>query len=122
MRLILAGLLALVSFLVSAQGNVNPHDAEGYHCSGIVVDGDTIAVMTLDEVYIWGNKVFRNSAESRQWERLVRNVKKAYPYAKLAGIKFNEYNQKIANVKSENVKKDMMKQAEDEIEAQLVMN
>lgn len=112
------GLLLLVPFLVSAQGIINPHDAEGYHCSAIVVDGDTIPVMYFDEVYIWGNKSFRNSAESRQWERLVRNVKKAYPYAKLAGIKFNEYNQKIAGIKSEKVQKAMMKQAEDELEAQ----
>ncbi len=118
MRFILISLLALVPFLISAQGIINPRDAEGYHCSAIVVDGDTIPVMYFDEVYIWGNKSFRNSAESRQWERLVRNVKKAYPYAKLAGIKFNEYNQKIANVKSEKVQKAMMKQAEDELEAQ----
>jgi hypothetical protein len=56
--------------------------------------------------------------EARQWERLVRNVKRAYPYAKLAGIKFNEYNQRIASIKNEKVKKDMMKKAEDEIQAQ----
>jgi len=118
MRFLLVGLLALIPFFLTAQGIINPHDAEGYHCSAIVVDGDTIPVMYFDEVYIWGNKSFRNSAESRQWERLVRNVKKAYPYAKLAGIKFNEYNQKIASVKSEKVRKDMMKQAEDELEAQ----
>lgn len=118
MKLFLVGLLTLLPFLIFAQGIINPRDAEGYHCSSIVVNGDTIPVMYLDEVYIWGNKSFRNSAESRQWERLVRNVKKAYPYAKLAGIKFNEYNLKIANVKNEKVQKAMMKQAEDEIEAQ----
>ncbi len=118
MKFILVSLLALVPLLISAQGIINPHDSAGYHCAGIVVDGDTIAVMNLDEVYIWGNKLFRNSAESRQWERLVRNVKRAYPYAKLAGIKFNEYNQKIINVKSEKVQKEMMKQAENEIQAQ----
>jgi len=118
MKFILAGLLALVPFLISAQGIINPHDTEGYHCSGIVVNGDTVPVMNLDEVYIWGNRIFRNSAESRQWERLVRNVKRAYPYAKIAGIKYNEYIQKIANVKSEKVQKEMMKQAEDEIQAQ----
>jgi len=118
MRFILVGLLALVPFLISAQGIINPHDAEGYHCSAIVVKGDTTAIMYLGEVNIFGQRAFRNSAESRQWERLVRNVKKAYPYAKLAGIKFNEYNQKMAGIKSEKVQKDMMKQAEDEIEAQ----
>jgi len=118
MKFILVSLLALVPFLISAQGIVNPYDDEGYHCNSIVVDGDTIPVMYLDEVYVWGNKLFRNSAESRQWERLVRNVKKAYPYAKLAGIKFNEYNQKITNIKSEKVQKEMMKQAENEIQDQ----
>jgi hypothetical protein len=118
MKFMLVGLLALIPFLISAQGILNPHSDEGYHCSAIVVDGDTIPVIYYDEIYIWGNKSFRNSAESRQWERLVRNVKKAYPYAKVAGIKFNEYNQKMANITSEKVKKDMMKQAEDELEAQ----
>ncbi len=118
MRFILFGLLALLPLLISAQGIINPHDNEGYHCSSVVIDGDTIPVMYFDEIYIWGNKSFRNSAESRQWERLVRNVKKAYPYAKLAGIKFNEYNQKIATVSNEKVQKAMMKKAEDELEAQ----
>ncbi len=118
MKFVLVGLLALTPFLLAAQGIINPHTDEGYHCSAIVVDGDTIPVIYYDEIYIWGNKSFRNSAESRQWERLVRNVKKAYPYAKVAGIKFNEYNQKMANITNEKVKKDMMKQAENELEAQ----
>jgi hypothetical protein len=118
MKFILVGLLALAPFLISAQGILNPHDAEGYHCTAIVVDYDTIPVIYLTDVNILGNKSSRNSTEARQWERLVRNVKKAYPYAKLAGIKFNEYNQEIASIKSEKVQKEMMKQAEDEIEAQ----
>ncbi len=118
MKFFLLGLLAMVPFLISAQGILNPHDAEGYHVAGIVDKGDTMAIMNLAEVQIWGNKAMRNPAEARQWERLVRNVKKAYPYAKLAGIKFIEYNQKIASIKSEKVQKAMMKQAEDEIEAQ----
>jgi hypothetical protein len=118
MRFILVGLLALVPFLISAQAILNPHDTKGYQCSIVVVDGDTLPVLYSENVQVWGNKSLYSPAESRQWERLVRNVKKAYPYARLAGIKFNEYNQKIATVKSEKVQKAMMKQAEDEIEAQ----
>lgn len=118
MRSILIGLLAIAPFLVSAQEIKNSNEKKGSNLATVIVEGDTIPVMYIDEVHIWGNKSFRNPAESRQWERLVRNVKKAYPYAKLAGIKFNEYNQKIAGIKSEKVQKAMMKQAEDEIEAQ----
>ena len=118
MRIIFIGLLILVTFQGWTQDLTNARDTKGFRCSTIVVDGDTIPVMYYDEVRIWGERSYRNPAESRQWERLVRNVKKAYPYAKLAGIKFNEYSQKIADVKSDKVKKTMMKQAEDEIEAQ----
>jgi len=118
MRFILVGLLALAPFLISAQGILNPHDSTGYHCTAIVVNGDTIPIMHFEEVNIWGNRSYSNSAESKQWERLVRNVKTAYPYAKLAGIKFNEYNEKITSISSEKIRKEMMKQAEDELEAQ----
>lgn len=118
MRFILVGLLALVPFLLSAQGIINPYDSAGYHCTAIVVEGDTIPVMYLDDVYIWGNKKFRSPAESKQWERLVRNVKKAYPYAKLAGNKYEEYARKLQGIKSESARKAMMKQADDELNAQ----
>lgn len=118
MRYYLLVLLGILPVFVSAQAILNPHDAEGYHCSAIVVDNDTIPVFYLEEIYIWGNKSFRNSAESRQWNRLVRNVKIAYPYAKLAGIKFNEYNQKVASITSEKKRKEMMGVAEDELQAQ----
>lgn len=118
MKFILVGLLALTPFLISAQGILNTLDSNGYHCNAVVAAKDTIPVIYLTDVPVFGYKSSRNSTEARQWERLVRNVKKAYPYAKLAGIKFNEYNQKIAGIKSEKVQKEMMKQAEDEIEAQ----
>jgi len=118
MRFTLIGLLALIPVFISAQSILNPHDAEGYHCSAIIVGNDTVPVFYLEDIYIWGNKSFRNSAESRQWNRLVRNVKVAYPYAKLAGIKFNEYNQKVAAITNEKARKALMEQAEDELQAQ----
>ena len=118
MRFLLVGLLAIIPFIISAQNIINPHDTLGYHSPAIVVDGDTIPIIYFEGVNVVGRKSSRNAADAKQWERLVRNVKRAYPYAKLAGIKFDEYNQKIANVSSEKRKKEMMKQAEDEIEAQ----
>ena len=113
----LSGLLIVLPCLVFSQ-IINPHDQEGYHCSAIIVQGDTVPVMYLDQIYIWGSKSFRNSAEARKWDRLVRNVKVAYPYAKLAGIKFEEYNKKIETATSDRQRKQMMKQAEDELQAQ----
>lgn len=118
MRFILFGFLTLSSLFVLAQNTLNLNDTTGFPCSAKVIDGDTVPLVYIGEVYVWGNKTTRNSAEARQWERLVRNVKKAYPYAKLAGAKFNEYNQKIEGIQSKSVQKAMMKQAEDELQAQ----
>lgn len=117
MRLTLFGLLLLFPAFLYCQV-VNLHDEKGYHCTVVIVDGDTVPVVYYDKVEVMGNKTYRNTAEARQWQRLVQNVKIAYPYAKLAGIKFAEYNKKMETMTSEKEKKAMMKQAEDELQAQ----
>jgi hypothetical protein len=86
--------------------------------NAIIVDGDTIAVDDLSEVNIYNKETSGISAEAKQFNRLVKNVKKVYPYAKLAGIKFNEYSALLAGVKNEKEKRRMMKKAQDELEAQ----
>jgi hypothetical protein len=118
MRKLLLALLAALPFFSSAQGVLTPREDDGYHCPAIVVDGDTIPVLYYDDVTISGTRIAYNSTESRDWQRLVRNVKKAYPYAKIAGQKFNEYNNQIALLKTENERKELMKKAEDDIQAQ----
>lgn len=118
MKFVLAGILSLLSFLLHAQGIMNPHDSTGYICPATVVNGDTVPIVYYKEVLVQGSKSSRNSSESRQYDRLVRNVKKTYPYAKLAGLKFTEYSAKMAGIKSEKARKEMMKQAEDELQAQ----
>ncbi len=116
-KLTLTGWLILLPCLLFSQ-IVTPQDDQGFRCSSYIINGDTLPVLYLEQVYVWGSKSFMNTAEARQWDRLVHNVKVAYPYAKLAGIKFNDYNQKLSAVKSEREKKQMMKQAEDELQKQ----
>jgi len=90
----------------------------GQDVKALVIDGDTIPMIDLAEVQINKKEIKENSAEARKFDRLVRNVKRVYPYAKLAGIKFKEYSDLLAGVKSEKTKKAMMKKAQDELEAQ----
>lgn len=118
MKGILTGIVLFASLTLSAQQVLNVRDKDGYFCPGIIIDGDTIPVIYYDNVGIQGVKTSRSNAESQQWDRLVRNVKKAYPYARLAGEKFMEYNQKMSAVSSEKEKKEMMKKAEEELDAQ----
>jgi len=48
----------------------------------------------------------------------MKNVKAAYPYARLAGIKLREYEEILSGVESEKEQRRIMKQAEDELQAE----
>lgn len=78
-------------------------------------NGDTLAVITLPEFVKFAPPQFKNAFQERRYNRLVRNVKKAYPYAKLAGIRLIEYETQLMQVTTEREKNELMRQAEDDI-------
>ena len=82
---------------------------------GVFIGGqDTTYFMMLSEVEIFG-KVKLTLEEQWQYDRLVRHVLKVYPYAKLAGIKFREYQPVLDAQKSKRDRKKYMKKMEDEL-------
>lgn len=83
-----------------------------------IVNGDTIPYMELAPVNIIAPRVFRSRADQNRYNRLVNNVKRVYPYAKLAGIKYEEYSELIQTLPTEAQRKRAMKQAENELRAQ----
>jgi len=84
---------------------------------GTVEDGDTIPLVQLREVniYSWANLT---RSEERRMTKLMKNVKKVYPYAALAGIKLEEYRDTLEAAPDDKTRKKIMKQVEDELEAQ----
>lgn len=56
-----------------------------------VIDNDTLIQMSLPGVTIYPERVFKSEREYIQYTRLMLNVKKVYPYAKLAGEKLTLY-------------------------------
>lgn len=84
----------------------------------ILVEGDTVPIYVMNEVKIFGPVIFKNKTDAIKFSRLVKNVKKVYPYAKITGIKVKEYEQIILNAKNEKDRKEKMKKAEDELKAQ----
>lgn len=82
-----------------------------------IVDGDTLLMMSLPEFRVKGYKIYRSPSEQRRYDRLVRNVKKVYPYARLAGIKLREYDQMMVGL-SEKEQKKLYKKAEEDLKAQ----
>lgn len=85
---------------------------------GIVVDGDTILVSTIEEIYILPMRTFTKKRDLRRYRRLVKNVKKVYPYAKLAGKKYDEVVANLDNYETEKQKKAYMKQVEEELKVE----
>lgn len=78
-------------------------------------NGDTLAVITLPEYVKFAPPVFKNVFQEYRWNRLVRNVKVAYPYARLAGIRMVEYETQLLSIKTEKERKQLMKEAENKI-------
>ncbi len=76
---------------------------------------DTILSVNLQEIEIISH---RNSISFwRRWRlnRLIRNVKKVYPYAKTAGALLRVYDVRLEQAKNDAARKRIMKQAEKEI-------
>lgn len=84
----------------------------------IVLNGDTIPSISLREVEIITLIIPRTRREQRQMTKLIYNVKKVYPYAKLAGIQLRRYDKILAEAKTDKERRQLMKQAEKEINQQ----
>ena len=97
----------------------NPAEpVQGTVVYGRIVGNDTLLTVYLPEVNIDLMSRYWEITETYQGRRLVRNVRKVYPYAKLAAVKLHEYDTLLASTNSEAERRRMMKDAEDEITAQ----
>jgi hypothetical protein len=78
-------------------------------------NGDTLLIVYLPEVDIDLMQRYLQITGTHKGRRLAKNVKKVYPYAKLAGAKMQEYDSVLANVTDKTERNRLMKQAEKEI-------
>lgn len=82
-----------------------------------IYEGDTVPIFNLRPIHIFPIKKFKNNKEREQYTKLVRDVKKTYPYARMISysiIETYEYMQTLPDDKSkqkhlEEVQKYMMK-------------
>lgn len=113
----------MVSFYRPATSQVHPttqtvKTARGTLVQCVIIEGDTFFVQTLAPYILLSPKVFKSKREQTQYTRLALNVKRVYPYARLAGIKLKEYNDLLLEAPNEKARKEIMKQAEADLEAQ----
>ncbi|HET7817804.1 MAG TPA: DUF4294 domain-containing protein [Bacteroidia bacterium] len=83
----------------------------------MAINGEALPTLTLNEVPISADRMFKNDKDRLAYFRLKRDVRKAYPYAILASIKLKEYDAILANV-PENKQPQYLKKVEKELKQQ----
>ena len=116
------GLLLLLSIGLFTKGkaqdplrtNIVP---KGYQRAQIN-NGDTIAVVNLREVYIFPQRKFKNKREQAKYNKLVRDVKRTLPYAKMVYETLIETYEYIETLPTEKAKQEHLKRMEKELFAE----
>jgi hypothetical protein len=49
----------------------------------LLENGDTLKTLVLQDIYVYSPKAFKNKGEEEKYRKLIRDVKKTLPYAKL---------------------------------------
>ncbi|RLD65851.1 MAG: DUF4294 domain-containing protein [Bacteroidetes bacterium] len=81
-----------------------------------VVEGsDTLPIFELPEVSVYERKDFDYLYLKRRYRRMIRNIKKAYPYARIVSMELKELDDHLATLDNEKEQKAYINQAEKEI-------
>jgi hypothetical protein len=109
--------ILLVIFVVFAATPLLHAQESKYHYLPIrIVDGDTLPYINLAPVEVFDFRVLKSKQEIRRNNKLIYNVKKVYPWAKLAGQKLVEYETVLSHVKSDREKRQIMKEIEKQVQ------
>ena len=80
-----------------------------------IINGDTVPYIRLHEIEVYALKIPKTTRGKRKLTKLVKNVKRVYPYAKMAGIQLRRYDKELRNAKNDRERRKIMKVAEKEI-------
>lgn len=86
-----------------------------YVADKIIIRGDTFAFFKIPEVVIIPEFKFTSKQQKRKYSRLVLNLKKVYPYSKMANKMLAELNQKIDSIDDKKLSKQYIKQVDKEL-------
>jgi len=104
---------------MEAQTPSNVEEVDGmYLLETVIVDGDTIPVITLRPKRVSAYRKSRSKRYQRRWDKIHRNVVKVYPYAKVAGDLINEYNRNLKDLETETEREAYLDQCEEDLKAE----
>ncbi|HER10140.1 MAG TPA: DUF4294 domain-containing protein [Bacteroides sp.] len=82
---------------------------------GVIQGADTIPMIMLPEIRVYHAQDYEYLFLKRKYRRLIHNVKRAYPYARIAGDRLKELDRHLATLPGEKERKAYIESAEKEI-------
>lgn len=76
---------------------------------------DTLKVMTLNDIYVYPPQAFRNPSEEEKYRKLIRDVKKTLPFAKMVYATLIETYEYILTLPTEKERDAHLKRMEKEL-------
>ena len=91
------------------------HSVTGGYLMDLVDGRDTIRIIDLPEVFVFPEWVFKNEKEKQEYTKLVRDVKRTLPYAKLIYNTIIETYEYIETMPNDKVRNAHLKRMEKEL-------
>lgn len=88
---------------------------DGFTVKAMVIDGDTILMDNLPQIIIKDKRQFKSKRQAVRYNRLVKNVKRVYPYSKLAATLLEKYSDTLVAIDNKRERRKLMKKAEKEL-------
>jgi len=111
MKRFLSSILFIIIFSISGFSQ----EIGQYYVNAVIRNNDTLIVIDLPPYEVNRKMPRKLKKQINQNKKLVRNIKKVYPYAKLAGLKLNEYEVILKNAPNDTERRKLMKRAEQEL-------
>jgi hypothetical protein len=122
---LISSILVFFLFVAGSSGQIDSVkqmndtlQGRSYLLQNVKRDGVTLPEVEIKEVTVYAHPQFPRKSDFRKYERLVYNLKKAYPFALIVRNKLTKVNEDIENIKSDKERKEYIKKVEKEVFAE----
>ncbi|HCT30139.1 MAG TPA: DUF4294 domain-containing protein [Bacteroidales bacterium] len=89
---------------------------DGYTIPAIInLNGEPLPNWVIPEIVVFPQRKFKSKKDYRQYQRMIRNLKIVYPYARIARIKLMDMNYQLTQLHTKKEKEKYINQVEKEI-------
>ncbi|MDR1346854.1 MAG: DUF4294 domain-containing protein [Prevotellaceae bacterium] len=103
------------SCALCADAQAQPESRSPYFQQYVIEGGDTLYLMSIDELKVVAMPKFNNRRDWKNYYRMVFNLPRVYPYAQIAKSKLAEMDIRFSEINSRRQRKEYIKTVEKEM-------